>query len=166
LDLNKGTVLVIKVLAAKQLLLLLTSIGPKTFFQIPLAVVNIFKDMFVYMGMYNEDVGKQVSAHFDISRNNSKVYAFGSINNLATVVVAKIEGTTYELVKFDANATNNLVPIEFYYCHEIAKHLSLPPVKLHCSMLAEDAIKAAVKDYLAKRGSATAAGTGEKSATA
>ncbi|GKD56270.1 iron-sulfur cluster assembly protein 1-like protein [Tanacetum coccineum] len=35
---------------------------------------------------------------------------------------------------------------------EIAKHLSLPPVKLHCSMLAEDAIKAAVKDYETKRG--------------
>ena len=34
---------------------------------------------------------------------------------------------------------------------EIAKYLSLPPVKLHCSMLAEDAIKAAVKDYEAKR---------------
>ncbi|CAL1367539.1 unnamed protein product [Linum trigynum] len=34
---------------------------------------------------------------------------------------------------------------------QIAKHLSLPPVKLHCSMLAEDAIKAAVKDYQAKR---------------
>ena len=34
---------------------------------------------------------------------------------------------------------------------EIAKHLSLPPVKLHCSMLAEDAIKAAVKDIQAKR---------------
>lgn len=34
---------------------------------------------------------------------------------------------------------------------EIAKHLSLPPVKLHCSMLAEDAIKAAVKDIKAKR---------------
>jgi hypothetical protein len=34
---------------------------------------------------------------------------------------------------------------------EIAKHLSLPPVKLHCSMLAEDAIKAAVKDYEAKQ---------------
>ncbi|KAA8540815.1 hypothetical protein F0562_024778 [Nyssa sinensis] len=33
---------------------------------------------------------------------------------------------------------------------EIAKHLSLPPVKLHCSMLAEDAIKAAVHDYKAK----------------
>ena len=34
---------------------------------------------------------------------------------------------------------------------DIAKHLSLPPVKLHCSMLAEDAIKAAVKDVQAKR---------------
>ena len=34
---------------------------------------------------------------------------------------------------------------------EIAQHLSLPPVKLHCSMLAEDAIKAAVNDYKAKQ---------------
>merc|ERR1711976_115706 len=34
---------------------------------------------------------------------------------------------------------------------QIAKHLSLPPVKLHCSMLAEDAIKAAVKDYQKNR---------------
>lgn len=34
---------------------------------------------------------------------------------------------------------------------DIAKHLSLPPVKLHCSMLAEDAIKAAVKDLKEKR---------------
>jgi Fe-S cluster assembly scaffold IscU len=32
----------------------------------------------------------------------------------------------------------------------IANHLNLPPVKLHCSMLAEDAIKAAVKDYKTK----------------
>lgn len=30
---------------------------------------------------------------------------------------------------------------------EIAKELSLPPVKIHCSVLAEDAIKAAIKDY-------------------
>ena len=37
------------------------------------------------------------------------------------------------------------------FSSEIAKHLSLPPVKLHCSMLAEDAIKAAVKDYEAKK---------------
>ncbi|KAL4447274.1 hypothetical protein ABPG77_007307 [Micractinium sp. CCAP 211/92] len=34
---------------------------------------------------------------------------------------------------------------------DIAKHLSLPPVKLHCSMLAEDAIKAAVKDWREKK---------------
>ena len=32
----------------------------------------------------------------------------------------------------------------------IAKHLSLPPVKIHCSVLAEDAIKAAIFDYRAK----------------
>lgn len=36
----------------------------------------------------------------------------------------------------------------------IAKELSLPPVKLHCSMLAEDAIKSAVKDYKTKRSNA------------
>ena len=34
---------------------------------------------------------------------------------------------------------------------EIAEHLSLPPVKIHCSVLAEDAIKAAVKDYQDKQ---------------
>jgi len=34
---------------------------------------------------------------------------------------------------------------------DIAKHLSLPPVKLHCSMLAEDAIRAAVYDFKVKR---------------
>ena len=33
---------------------------------------------------------------------------------------------------------------------EIAKHLSLPPVKIHCSVLAEDAIKAAIADYRGK----------------
>lgn len=41
----------------------------------------------------------------------------------------------------------------------IAKELSLPPVKLHCSMLAEDAIKSAVKDYKSKRLSAEKAPT-------
>lgn len=33
---------------------------------------------------------------------------------------------------------------------EIAKELSLPPVKLHCSLLAEEAIKAAIEDYKSK----------------
>lgn len=40
---------------------------------------------------------------------------------------------------------------------DIAKELSLPPVKLHCSMLAEDAIKAALKDYHVKQSSRKAA---------
>lgn len=34
---------------------------------------------------------------------------------------------------------------------EIAQHLALPPVKIHCSVLAEDAIKAAITDYRAKQ---------------
>ena len=34
---------------------------------------------------------------------------------------------------------------------EIVKELSLPPVKIHCSVLAEDAIKAAIKDYQRKQ---------------
>jgi len=41
---------------------------------------------------------------------------------------------------------------------EIVKELNLPPVKIHCSVLAEDAIKAAVRDYQAKQG------TGEEKA--
>ena len=35
---------------------------------------------------------------------------------------------------------------------EIGEELSLPPVKIHCSVLAEDAIKAAIKDYKSKNG--------------
>ena len=35
---------------------------------------------------------------------------------------------------------------------QIAQELALPPVKIHCSILAEDAIKAAVQDYKAKHG--------------
>ena len=39
----------------------------------------------------------------------------------------------------------------------IAEELALPPVKIHCSILAEDAIKAAVNDYRARSGAAAAA---------
>lgn len=39
---------------------------------------------------------------------------------------------------------------------DIASHLKLPPVKLHCSMLAEDAIKAAITDYQKKQSSVSA----------
>jgi len=51
---------------------------------------------------------------------------------------------------------------------DIAKHLALPPVKLHCSMLAEDAIKAAVKDWKEKqeKKQQAAAATATASATA
>ena len=37
---------------------------------------------------------------------------------------------------------------------QIAEHLALPPVKMHCSMLAEDAIKAAISDYKDKNSNA------------
>jgi len=37
---------------------------------------------------------------------------------------------------------------------QIAQHLALPPVKIHCSVLAEDAIKAAITDYKTKQGAA------------
>ncbi len=45
---------------------------------------------------------------------------------------------------------------------DIVEELSLPPVKIHCSVLAEDAIKAAVKDYQKKH---TGAETKEEAAT-
>ena len=39
---------------------------------------------------------------------------------------------------------------------DIVEELALPPVKIHCSVLAEDAIKAAIKDYQSKNGVASA----------
>jgi nitrogen fixation NifU-like protein len=46
---------------------------------------------------------------------------------------------------------------------EVAQHLALPPVKIHCSVLAEDAIKAAIADY---RGKAAAVADGAHTETA
>ncbi|MEZ5978953.1 MAG: Fe-S cluster assembly scaffold IscU [Planctomycetota bacterium] len=50
---------------------------------------------------------------------------------------------------------------------QIVQELSLPPVKIHCSVLAEDAIKAAIADFKAKRdghtGDGNSVGGGEKS---
>ncbi len=46
----------------------------------------------------------------------------------------------------------------------IVEELSLPPVKIHCSVLAEDAIKAAVKDWQSRRAAAGANGKGETEA--
>jgi len=49
---------------------------------------------------------------------------------------------------------------------EIVKELNLPPVKIHCSVLAEDAIKAAIADYKGKQSVSTTAGATAASATA
>ena len=47
---------------------------------------------------------------------------------------------------------------------QIAEELALPPVKIHCSILAEDAIKAAIDDYRKKHGEITAAGAQREAA--
>ena len=49
---------------------------------------------------------------------------------------------------------------------QIAEELNLPPVKIHCSVLAEDAIKAALKDYTAKREPATSEAASQPSSQA
>ncbi len=49
---------------------------------------------------------------------------------------------------------------------DIVAELSLPPVKIHCSVLAEDAIKAAIADYKRKQAEQKAAGDGNGSGTA
>ena len=67
-----------------------------------------------------------------------KTFGCGSAIASSSVATEWVKGRTLEDVTTIKNA-------------DIAKHLSLPPVKLHCSMLAEDAIKAAVKDIKAKR---------------
>ncbi|KAK9862388.1 hypothetical protein WJX84_007583 [Apatococcus fuscideae] len=70
-----------------------------------------------------------------------KTFGCGSAIASSSVATEWIKGKTIEEVVTIKNS-------------DIAKHLSLPPVKLHCSMLAEDAIKAAVKDIQAKRAAA------------
>ncbi|MEO8211646.1 MAG: Fe-S cluster assembly scaffold IscU [Myxococcales bacterium] len=47
---------------------------------------------------------------------------------------------------------------------QIVDELNLPPVKIHCSVLAEDAIKAAIADYKAKRASSVGVGVGSTAA--
>ena len=49
---------------------------------------------------------------------------------------------------------------------EIVKELNLPPVKIHCSVLAEDAIKAAIADYKGKRSESTTESAAAAPATA
>ncbi len=68
-----------------------------------------------------------------------KTYGCGSAIASSSLVTEWVKGKTLE----EAASIKNT---------EIAQELSLPPVKIHCSILAEDAIKAAVADYKKKHG--------------
>ncbi|AFB28754.1 Fe-S cluster assembly scaffold IscU [Rickettsia rickettsii] len=67
-----------------------------------------------------------------------KTFGCGSAIASSSLVTEWVKGRSVE----DAETIKNT---------EIAKELSLPPVKLHCSLLAEDAIKAAIADYKQKK---------------
>jgi len=66
-----------------------------------------------------------------------KTYGCGSAIASSSLVTEWVKGKTLD----QASAIKNA---------EIAEELALPPVKIHCSILAEDAIKAAVADYKSK----------------
>jgi len=67
-----------------------------------------------------------------------KTFGCGSAIASSSLVTEWIKGKTLD----EASSIKNT---------EIAQHLSLPPVKIHCSMLAEDAIKAAITDLKNKQ---------------
>lgn len=68
-----------------------------------------------------------------------KTFGCGSAIASSSLVTTMVKGRTID----DALAISNA---------DIAQELSLPPVKIHCSVLAEDAIKAAIADYQTKKG--------------
>ncbi len=68
-----------------------------------------------------------------------KTYGCGSAIASSSLVTEWVKGRTLD----DAAKIRNT---------QIAEELALPPVKIHCSILAEDAIKAAVDDYRRKHG--------------
>jgi len=68
-----------------------------------------------------------------------KTYGCGSAIASSSLVTEWVKGKTID----EALAIKNT---------QIAEELALPPVKIHCSILAEDAIKAAVADYRKKKG--------------
>jgi nitrogen fixation protein NifU and related proteins len=70
-----------------------------------------------------------------------KTYGCGSAIASSSLVTEWVKGKTLDQAMEIKNTT-------------IAEELALPPVKIHCSILAEDAIKAAVADYKAKHGDA------------
>merc|ERR1712130_479833 len=73
-----------------------------------------------------------------ISDVKFKTFGCGSAIASSSYMTERVKGLTLE----EAGKIKNT---------EIAKELCLPPVKLHCSMLAEDAIRSAIRDYRSKR---------------
>ena len=92
----------------------------------------------------NPDTGVIEDARF-------KTYGCGSAIASSSLVTEWVKGKTLD----QALAIKNTA---------IAEELALPPVKIHCSILAEDAIKAAVSDYRLRKNAAVASGLGASSA--
>jgi len=67
-----------------------------------------------------------------------KTYGCGSAIASSSLVTEWVKGKSIE----EAQKLSNT---------EIAEELALPPVKIHCSILAEDAIKAAIEDYKSRK---------------
>lgn len=79
----------------------------------------------------------RVSPDGTIEDAKFKTYGCGSAIASSSLLTEWVRGKSLD----EAGAIRNT---------EIAKELSLPPVKIHCSVLAEDAIKAAITDYRSK----------------
>lgn len=73
----------------------------------------------------------------EIIETKFKAFGCGSAIASSSVVSEMVKGKKID----DVNITNK----------EIAAYLKLPPVKLHCSMLAEDAVKSAIEDFNKKK---------------
>ena len=82
----------------------------------------------------------RVDNHGEITDAKFKTFGCGSSIASSSYVTELIKGKNIEEA---VNIKNS----------SIAKHLRLPPVKLHCSMLAEDAVKSAVMDFKRKKSS-------------
>lgn len=82
-----------------------------------------------------------------------KTFGCGSAIASSSLITEWVKGKSLE----DAGKITN---------KDIAKELSLPPVKIHCSVLAEDAIKAAIQDFRAKRAKLAQASEAEATAAA
>ena len=81
----------------------------------------------------------RVNEHGIIEDAKFKTYGCGSAIASSSLLTEWVKGKTLE----QAGQIKNT---------QIAEELALPPVKIHCSVLAEDAIKAAINDYQEKRG--------------